>query len=218
MTLNAGDLLAPERIDRLAAKVDPGRATEAPWALRTLGDTVYLTAADSAGMMVSFIQSNANGFGSGVVVPGTGISMQNRGVGFSLQEGHPNRVAGGKRPFHTIIPAFLTAGGTPMMSFGVMGGPMQPQGHVQMVVRLTDYGQNPQAAVDAPRWRVGGGRGLLLERAAGAEVASRLSELGHEVELSDNAVLFGGAQLIHRVEGGYCAASESRKDGCAVGF
>ena len=112
------------------------------------GGTVYLTTADERGMMVSFIQSNYMGFGSGVVVPGTGISLQNRGAGFSLEPGHPNQVGPRKRPFHTIIPGFLTRDGQPVMSFGVMGGNMQPQGHVQMIVRLVDYNQNPQACSD----------------------------------------------------------------------
>ena len=105
-------------------------------------------------MMVSYIQSNYTGFGSGIVIPGTGISLQNRGAGFRLEAGHPNRVAGGKRPYHTIIPGFITREGQPVMSFGVMGGHMQPQGHVQMMVRLVDYRQNPQAAAGAPRWYV----------------------------------------------------------------
>ena len=112
--------------------------------------TVYLTAADEKGMMVSFIQSNYMGFGSGVVVPGTGISLQNRGCGFVIEPGHPNCVEGGKRPFHTIIPGFVTRDNQALMSFGVMGGNMQPQGHVQMMVRIFDYIQNPQTACDAP--------------------------------------------------------------------
>ena len=111
--------------------------------------------------MVSFIQSNYRGFGSGVVVPGTGISLQNRGNGFVLDPGHPNCVGPRKRPYHTIIPGFLTAGGQPLMSFGVMGGHHQPQGHLQVVVRTVDYGQNPQAVLDAPRWHVDE-RGRLL--------------------------------------------------------
>ena len=115
------------------------------------GGTVYLTAADASGMMVSFIQSNYMGFGSGVVVPGTGISLQNRGNGFVLAEGYANRVGPRKRPFHTIIPGFLTRGGAPWASFGLMGGAMQAQGHVQMALRLVGAGQNPQAAIDALR-------------------------------------------------------------------
>jgi gamma-glutamyltranspeptidase/glutathione hydrolase len=218
MPLSAQELLAPERLEELAGAVDAEKAGDAPWGLRSLGDTVYLTAADAAGMMVSYIQSNANGFGSGVVVPGTGISMQNRGVGFVLKAGHPNLVAGRKRPLHTIIPGFLTRGGSPLMSFGVMGGPMQPQGHVQMVVRVVDYGQNPQAASDAPRWRVGGGRNLLLENAADPGLVKGLEARGHAVKLSANIIPFGGAQLIHRAEAGYCAGSDHRKDGCAAGF
>ena len=120
------------------------RRTSAP-AIRRKGGTVYLCAADASGMMVSLIQSNYMGFGSGVVVPGTGISLQNRGAGFSLEPGHPNEVGGGKRPFHTIIPGFLTRDGAPLAAFGVMGGPIQPPGHVQTLVRLLDYGMNPQA-------------------------------------------------------------------------
>src|SRR5690606_14793807 len=118
------------------------------------GGTVYLTAADSSGMMVSFIQSNFKGFGSGVVVPGTGIALQNRGSGFNLRLGHPNEVGPNRRPFHTIIPGFVTRDGQPLMSFGVMGGAMQAQGHVQMAVRIADHRLNPQAASDAPRWCV----------------------------------------------------------------
>ena len=127
------------------------------------GGTVYLTAADESGMMVSLIQSNYMGFGSGIVVPGTGISMQNRGTGFSLEPGHPNLVGGGKRPFHTIIPGFMTRNGEPVLSFGIMGGSMQPQAHLQTMVRLLDYGQNPQACLDAPRWRVDPGHMVDLE-------------------------------------------------------
>jgi gamma-glutamyltranspeptidase / glutathione hydrolase len=218
MSVPPGELLAPARLERLAASLDARGAHDAPWGLRGLGDTVYLAAADANGMMISYIQSNANGFGSGIVVPDTGIALQNRGVGFSLEAGHPNCVAGRKRPFHTIIPGFLTRNGEPLMSFGVMGGPMQPQGHVQMVVRLADFGQNPQAASDAPRWRVEGGRNLLLENTADPKLVEGLEKLGHIVKLSSDISPFGGAQLIHRIEGGYCAGSDHRKDGCAVGF
>lgn len=180
------------------------------------GGTVYLTAADASGMMVSLIQSNYMGFGSGVVVPGTGISLQNRGAGFTLEPGHPNVVAGGKRPFHTIIPAFLTQDGAPRMSFGVMGGHMQAQGHLQMTLRTAVWRQNPQAASDAPRWQVMGEGVLAVE--AGLAAAAGLEALGHRVQVQAPGA-FGGAQLIARLPGGgYVAASDSRKDGHAVGY
>ena len=179
-----------------------------------------LSAADADGMMISFIQSNYAGFGSGVVVPGTGISLQNRGAGFSLQKGHPNEVAGGKRPFHTIIPGFLMKDGQPLMSFGVMGGPIQAQGHVQMVLRTQLWGQDPQTAVDAPRWRIVEGLDVAVEAAAGDSVIAQLEAMGHRIsrEMPDTSYGFGGAQLVHRVEGGYVAGSDPRKDGQAVGF
>jgi gamma-glutamyltranspeptidase/glutathione hydrolase len=181
--------------------------------------TVYLTTADANGMMVSYIQSNYMGFGSGVVVPGTGISLQNRGCAFSLQPGHPNLVGGGKRPFHTIIPAFLTRDDKPVMSFGVMGADMQPQGHLQMMVRLIDYCQNPQTAADAPRWKITLDGGLLLEHAVAEDVARGLAQLGHRVtRASAGSTEFGAAQLIYRLDGAYLAASEPRRDGQAVGF
>jgi gamma-glutamyltranspeptidase/glutathione hydrolase len=193
------------------------RQAEAPEAgTPQAGGTVYLTAADGDGMMVSFIQSNYGGFGSGIVVPGTGISLQNRGFGFTLEEGHPNQVGGGKRPYHTIIPGFVMREGLPLMSFGVMGGPMQPQGHVQMMVRLADYGQNPQAAADAPRWRVVEGRKVYVEAGFAPDVLDDLRQRGHDLEIQSMG--FGGAQLILRLEDGYLGASEPRKDGQAVGF
>ncbi|HNT74009.1 MAG TPA: gamma-glutamyltransferase family protein [Anaerolineae bacterium] len=188
-------------------------------ALPTDHGTVYLTAADADGRMVSYIQSNYMGFGSGIVVPGTGISLQNRGAGFRLEAGHPNRVAGGKRPYHTIIPGFVTQAGRPVMSFGVMGGHMQPQGHVQMMVRLFDHGQNPQAASDAPRWYVEENlTDLALEPSSAPEVIAELQRRGHHVTPNLPPGRFGGAQLIYRLEDGYCAGTDWRKDGQAVGF
>jgi gamma-glutamyltranspeptidase len=173
---------------------------------------------DAEGQMVSLIQSNFYGFGSGIVVPGTGIAMQNRGYGFTLEAGHPNRVGPRKRPFHTIIPGFVTREGRPWMSFGVMGGEMQPQGHVQMVVRCVDFGENPQAASDAPRWKVMEGRRVLLEAGWPEETVEALRRRGHEVTIAE-AGEFGGAQLIQRLPGGgYLAASDHRKDGHAAGF
>jgi gamma-glutamyltranspeptidase/glutathione hydrolase len=169
--------------------------------------------------MVSLIQSNYTGFGSGIVIPGTGISMQNRGLGFTLEKGHPNQVDGGKRPFHTIIPAFVTRDGEPVMSFGVMGGPMQPQGHTQMMIRMFDYNQNPQAAVDAPRWQVFPDREVGIEPGFNTGTLKDLSGRGHELITDKEFWWYGGAQLIYRYDhGGYCAASDPRKDGQAVGF
>ena len=179
--------------------------------------TVYLTAADASGMMVSYIQSNYMGFGSGVVVDG--ISLQNRGYGFVLRPGHPNVVAPRKRPFHTIIPAFVTRDGKPVMSFGVMGGSMQAQGHAQIMIRLADYGQNPQAAADAPRWRVAEGLDVNIEHGVSAEVIGELKRRGHNMVQADRwSTDFGRAQLIYKLDDGYLAASERRTDGQAVGF
>ena len=183
------------------------------------GGTVYLTAADEKGMMLSFIQSNYMGFGSGIVVPGTGISLQNRGAGFSLAPGHPNLVGPRKRPFQTIIPGFLTRNGQPVMSFGVMGGNMQAQGHVQIVVRLVDYNQNPQACSDGARWIVNTDFTVSVEDQVPSSVKEELARRGHRMVPSDRPQFgFGGAQLIHRYDDGYCAASDHRKDGCAIGF
>jgi gamma-glutamyltranspeptidase/glutathione hydrolase len=186
------------------------------------GGTIYLTAADENGMMVSFIQSNYMGFGSGCVEPTYGISLQNRGHGFSLEPG-PNQLAPGKRPFHTIIPAFLTKEGQPVMSYGVMGANMQPQGHMQTLVRMLDYKQNPQVACDAPRWRFNSGVEINVERRMDPSTLQELASRGHRVEvINDSYQDFGAGQFIWRagdpkVEG-YVAASDSRRDGLAAGF
>jgi gamma-glutamyltranspeptidase / glutathione hydrolase len=199
-------------IDLKKAKV-PGAGSPAK------GGTVYLTAADESGMMVSYIQSNFAGFGSGVVVPGTGISLQNRGMGFSVKPGHANVVAPRKRPFHTIIPGFITRQGQPLMSFGVMGGSMQAQGHTQMMTRLVDYHQNPQAASDAPRWRIDSELKVGIEHGVPAAVIDALRARGHELNQADRwSTDFGRAQLIYKLEHGYCGASERRTDGQAVGY
>ncbi|MFM9940067.1 MAG: gamma-glutamyltransferase [Hyphomicrobiaceae bacterium] len=183
------------------------------------GGTVYLTAADASGMMVSYIQSNYSGFGSGVVVPGTGIALQNRGSGFVLKPGHANVVAPRKRPFHTIIPGFLTKGGKPVMSFGVMGGSMQAQGHMQVISRMVDHGQNPQAASDAPRWRIDSGVKVGIEHGVSGETIAALKARGHDMPQADRwSTDFGRAQLIYKMDDGYFAASERRTDGQAVGF
>ena len=186
------------------------------------GGTIYLTTADESGMMVSFIQSNYMGFGSGCVEPNFGISLQNRGHGFSLDAG-PNQVAPGKRPFHTIIPAFLTKDDRPVMSFGVMGANMQPQGHMQTLVRMLDYKQSPQTACDAPRWRYNAGLEINVEQQLDKATVRDLEARGHVVEvINDNYQDFGAGQFIWRAgdpkREGYIAASDSRRDGLAAGF
>jgi gamma-glutamyltranspeptidase/glutathione hydrolase len=219
MELDARRLLDPDYLAARARLIARDKARAMSHGVPPASGTVYLTAADAGGGMVSYIQSNYMGFGSGVVVPGTGISLQNRGSAFSLLAGHPNHVAGGKRPFHTIIPAFLTQAGKPVMSFGVMGADMQPQGHLQMTVRLLDHGQNPQAAADAPRWKVTKNGGVLLEHAVDERIASELASRGHRVaRASADSMEFGAAQLIQCLDEGYAAASEPRRDGQAVGF
>jgi gamma-glutamyltranspeptidase/glutathione hydrolase len=191
------------------------------------GGTVYLCAADSDGMMVSLIQSNYMGFGSYLVVPGYGFGLQNRGAGFSLDPDHPNVVAPGKRPFHTIIPGFLTRDdGAPVGPFGVMGGHMQPQGHLQLIRGTLDGGLDPQAALGAPRWYWHAGRRVLVEPelvagAAGERLLAGLRERGHEVAVAGAAErpVFGYGQAIWRSpQGGYVAGSEPRADGLAAGY
>ncbi|HYC54170.1 MAG TPA: gamma-glutamyltransferase family protein [Candidatus Binatia bacterium] len=217
MSVSSQDLLGDAYLAERARCIDPRRASDArPGPLGT-GDTVYLCAADAGGMMVSYIQSNYFSFGSGIVVPGTGISLQNRGSGFVLERGHPNCVGPRKRPFHTIIPAMASRSGRPEAAFGVMGGPMQAQGHVQMVLRMFGHGQNPQAAADAPRWQVTDTGSVLVEETLGENVRDELVAMGHGVATAATWT-FGGAQIIQRIEGGYVAASEPRKDGQAVGF
>ena len=164
-----GEMLSPEYAAARRALIGERALAREPGDLPS-GGTVYLCTADRDGMMVSLIQSNYHGFGSGIVVPGTGIALHNRGLGFNLVEGHPNEYAPGKRPFHTIIPAFLTRGGRPVGPFGVMGAPMQPQGHIQVVVGTLDHGLNPQAVLDAPRWRVLDRLDAVIEPGAGAEI------------------------------------------------
>lgn len=212
-------LLAPDYLSERAKLVSMREARDPQHGVFAEGGTIYLTTADEAGMMVSLIQSNYMGFGSGIVIPGTGIAMQNRGHGFVLDPAHPNQVAGGKRPFHTIIPAFLTQGGAPFASFGVMGGPMQAQGHVQMTLRLLGWGQDPQFASDAPRWHIKRGLEVELEGGFSAATLEALEERGHQLTFPRDAGPFGGAQLIVRLDdGGYVVGSDHRKDGQAVAF
>lgn len=219
MTISPSDLLDPGYLKQRAQRIDRNRAQDFGHGAPPQSGTVYLTAADASGMMVSYIQSNYAGFGSGVVVPDTGISLQNRGSCFNLLPGHPNQIGPRKRPFHTIIPAFATRDGAALMSFGVMGADMQPQGHTQMVLRLADWGQNPQAAADAPRWKVLPGNKVIVEHHMPAATVARLAQLGHDIQHTPRwDMQYGSAQLIYRLEGGYLAASEPRRDGQAVGF
>jgi len=178
------------------------------------GETVYLATADRDGNMVSFIQSNFHGFGSGVVVPETGISLQNRGHAFSLDPDDPNCLAPGKRARHSIIPGFLTRDGLGLGPFGVMGGVMQPQGHQQVVMNMIDIGLNPQSALDAPRWRWLEGRDVALEAETAPVLARSLLERGHRVVIEADSSQFGRGQIILRdpASGVYCAGTEPRTD------
>jgi len=227
MEVTPAQLLDPAYLAQRARLIDPRRAQDFGAGNPVKGGTIYLSAADEAGMMVSFIQSNYMGFGSGVVLPDWGLSLQNRGHGFSLDAASANVVAPGKRPFHTIIPGFLTKQGRPVMSFGVMGANMQPQGHVQTLVRMLDHHQHPQAACDAPRWRFNHGLSINVEAAMPAATVQGLRERGHQIEaLSDSYQDFGAGQFIWRLDEGqgdasdqgYIAASDPRRDGAAVGF
>ena len=223
MRVTSEQLLDDDYLKSRAALIDPQRAQH--WGSGELprGGTIYLTTADESGMMVSFIQSNYLGFGSGVVVPGTGISLHNRGHGFSMLADHPNVVAPGKRPFHTIIPAFLMAEGKPQMSFGVMGANMQPQGQVQTLTRMLLAHQQPQAACDAPRWKWNKALDIEVEPDMPDSVKTELARRGHRIApVNDPYLDFGAGQFIWRLGDsavdGYVAASDSRRDGCAVGY
>jgi gamma-glutamyltranspeptidase / glutathione hydrolase len=223
MRVSPAQMLDHSYLESRAALIDMGRAQPFAAGSPPKGGTIYLSAADASGMMVSFIQSNYMGFGSGIVIPGYGISLQNRGAGFSLDPASANCVAPGKRPFHTIIPAFLMQDGRPAMSFGVMGGNMQPQGHVQTLTRMLLAGQQPQAACDAPRWKWDSGLKVDIEPTMPAAVRDELARRGHLVaRVEDSYMDFGSGQFIWRlgepaVEG-YVAASDSRRDGLAAGF
>lgn len=219
--VTAAELLDPAYLAERAKLLDPTRANFPGPGKIHHGGTTYLTVADSKGMMVSLIQSNFKGFGSGVVIPDTGIAMQNRGWGFNLMPGHPNQVGPNKRPFHTIIPGFLTRGGKPLMSFGVMGGSLQAQGHMQVAIRIGDHGQNPQAAIDAPRWRIDDDNiTVAVEWNFPPEAIAGLRALGHKIVVAPrHSDEFGGSQAIMRLDGGeYLGGSDHRKDGHAAGY
>jgi gamma-glutamyltranspeptidase/glutathione hydrolase len=216
MDVRPQQLLDKAYLKSRAKLIDLKRAQDFGHGTPPKGGTVYLSAADASGMMVSFIQSNFMGFGSGVVVDG--VSLQNRGASFVLQPGHPNCVGPKKRPYQTIIPGFVTKDGAPVMSFGVMGGNMQPQGHMQVMVRIADYGQNPQAACDGPRFRFVQGMDFSVEPNFPPGTLDDLQRRGHRIVKLDDYNQFGSGQLIWKLDGGYFAASDPRRDGQAVGF
>ena len=217
MEIDPMSLLNPAYVDARRALIDPAVAADrvGPGRAVTDSETIYLSVADADGNMVSFINSVYSSFGSGIVIPGLGFALQNRGAGFTMEDGHPNRVAPRKRPFHTIIPGFVTRDGEPLMAFGLMGGSMQPQGHTQLLLNMLVFGMDPQEAVDAARFRHLSGRRVAIERVSD-EVAAELETRGHE--LADwTRTDFGGAQVIMRLAKGWAAASEPRKDGHAAG-
>ncbi|HTH62629.1 MAG TPA: gamma-glutamyltransferase [Paraburkholderia sp.] len=223
MPVQPEQMLDDAYLDARAACIDPRRAGAPAPGLPKPGGTTQICAADASGMMVSLIQSNYRGFGSGVVVPGTGISLQNRGAGFSTNPDSVNVVAPGKRPFHTIMPGFLMRDGKPVMSFGVVGAEVQPQAHVQTLVRMLDYGQQPQAACDAPRWKLDRDFELEVENAFDAEVLNELVAMGHRVKpKGDQRVDFGSGQFVWRLPGDddcrYVAATDGRRDGRSAGY
>ncbi len=226
MALSTQELLDPAYLAQRARLINPKQAQVMGAGDLGRGGTIYLNAADANGMMVSLIQSNYMGFGSGVVEPSTGISLHNRGHAFQIGAHAPNpsnQVAPGKRPFHTIIPGFLSHQGQPVMAFGVMGANMQPQGHLQTLVRMLDHQQNVQTACDAPRWRFYHGKVLNLEGTMAPALASGLMALGHEVSvIQDSYQDFGAGQFIWRqpdfAQRGYVAASDPRRDGAAAAW
>jgi gamma-glutamyltranspeptidase/glutathione hydrolase len=223
LDMPAEQLLTDEFIAERRSHLNATRAQEHvdPGPARTKSETVYLTVADAEGNMVSFINSNYDYFGSGIVVPGTGFVLHNRGAGFTLTPGLPNTVAPGKRPFHTLIPGFVTqtVNGREQayMSFGLMGGGVQAQGHVQFLLNYFVFGMDLQAAIDAPRFRHYDGLRVALETPITDAVRDSLEALGH-VLIDQPPVAFGGAQAIVRLPKGYAAASDPRKDGMAVGY
>ena len=218
MELTPDVLLDSARLAERAATIDRRKALPMTSALRATPSTVLLTAADAGGRMVTLIQSNYLLMGSGVVVPGTGIALQNRASDFETTPGRANSVGPSKRPFHTLMPGFATRDGAADMAFGVKGGPMQPQGHVQLVVRCETYDQNPQTAIDAPRFFVRSDGALSVEAGFARDVLDDLAARGHEIVENETSLRFGGAQAIARLDDGYCAGSDPRRDGCAVGF
>ena len=209
-------LLDPQYIEARANMI-ANKAAAPDYGTPPNAGTVYLATADESGMMVSYIQSNYEGFGSGIVIPDTGIAMQNRGAGFSMQADHPNLLAPDKRPFHTIIPGFLMKDGQALGPFGVMGGFMQPQGHVQVISAMIDFGLDPQSALDLSRWRVVEDRQIEIESSMSTQTVEELAGRGHEITVTDDVTGFERGQIILRQNNQYIAGSEPRADGMALG-
>lgn len=229
LTLSPATMLSDAFIAERRSHIDAAKAmtTVDPGRERIASETIYLTVADKDGNMVSFINSLFDEFGSGVVVPGTGFALHDRGLGFTMEEGLPNTVAPGKRPFHTLIPGFVTkpgganaadgSGDEPWMSFGLMGGGMQAQGHAQFLINLLVFGQDVQAAMDAGRFRHESGSRVIVESVLPDSIIAGLKALGHDVHIG-RPDQFGGSQAIVRLPHGYVAGSDPRKDGHAAGY
>ncbi len=219
MAIPAETMLNPGYIAKRRSLIGEQASIPSP-GQRLKGGTVYLAAADGEGNMVSFIQSNYTGFGSGLVVPRIGVALQNRGFSFSLDPAHVNCLAPGKRPYHTIIPGFLTKEGRPVGPFGVMGAFMQPQGHVQILINTLDYHLNPQAALDAPRWQWMEGKTVAVEESFPAAAAAALERRGHSIEVAPAGVLFGRGQIIWRDHdtGVLVGGTEPRTDGMVAAW
>ena len=211
-------MLSAETSSKLAALIDSKRAMQAaaPLTESVHKDTIYITVVDRDGMAVSLIYSIFHGFGSGIASEKFGILMQNRGAGFTLEQGHANELKGGKRPMHTIIPGMIRQNGKPIMPFGVMGGAYQPNGHARFASNLTDFGMDPQNAIDAPRAFSDAGN-MKVERGYSDAVRQELSDLGHNVSIPDTAI-GGGQAILIREDGVLEGASDARKDGCALGY
>jgi gamma-glutamyltranspeptidase/glutathione hydrolase len=237
MKVNAEQLLTDDFIARRRSLIDRSRALEQanPDASLTTSETTYFSVADSKGNMISFISSLGGGFGSGVVVPKTGFALHNRGVGFSYEKGRVNTVGPGRRPFHTIIPGFVTRTASdgrqePWLSFGIVGGPQQPQAHVQVLLNMLLFDMDVQQALDAPRFRHWSENQVSFETAIPSEVIEELRSRGHAprnavmetaqniLQGSSGGLVFGGGQAIMRSPRGYVAGSDSRRDGLAAGY
>jgi gamma-glutamyltranspeptidase/glutathione hydrolase len=217
-TTRADYMMAPETAAKLAALIDPAKAmpAAAPLTESVHKDTIYITVVDKDRMCVSLIYSVFHAFGSGIASDEYGVLFQNRGAGFTLEQGHPNEAGGGKRPMHTIIPGLLKKDGKPYMPFGVMGGAYQSTGHARFVSNLTDFGLSPQEAMDAPRCFADGDR-LNVENGYADTVKAALGDLGHNVQTPETAI--GGSQAIMIHDDGVLeAGSDPRKDGCALGY